>query len=279
MRPSGKRTAPVHNVTMRIESSVTSLSWIPSEAVRGATRVAFDAGFTHYDEPPPDVIEDLEALRKADRFRFANLLAAWMDVDGDGRSGFGYSGRRAHGLDHRGSGRIQAGVRGGGPSRPEAGAARVGEGWVRFTQTAGGRTGLPAPRRVRRRPFIQWQAPLVWSTLSLTLHADGPPEFEVLGASRFPRHWIFDGEGQLAGQVGPHRLPRLVPQVVRQAHPLGRPGLAGPDHRGRDGARAHALGAHDGQRQAEVPKAEGRRDPGHRGGGRDRRLPRARRGR
>ena len=78
----------------------------------------------------------------------------------------------------------------------------VGDGWVTFTQTAGGRTGLPAPRRVRRRPFIQWQAPLVWSTLSLTLHADGPPEFEVLGASRFPRHWIFDGEGRLAAKSG-----------------------------------------------------------------------------
>ena len=78
---------------MRIESSVTSLSWIPSEAVRGATRVAFDAGFTHYDDPPPDVIEDLEALRKADRFRFANVLSAWIDVDGNGKvTGHGYSG-------------------------------------------------------------------------------------------------------------------------------------------------------------------------------------------
>ena len=42
----------------------------------------------------------------------------------------------------------------------------------------------------------------MWSTLSLTLHADGPPEFEVLGASRFPRHWIFDGEGRLAAKSG-----------------------------------------------------------------------------
>src|SRR5205823_24368 len=38
---------------MRYESSVTSLSWIPSEAVTGATRTAFDSGFTHYDAPPP----------------------------------------------------------------------------------------------------------------------------------------------------------------------------------------------------------------------------------
>ena len=48
---------------MRIESSVTSLSWIPSEAVTGANKSVFEIGFTHYDDPPPDVIEDLEALR------------------------------------------------------------------------------------------------------------------------------------------------------------------------------------------------------------------------
>ena len=78
----------------------------------------------------------------------------------------------------------------------------IGDGWVRFVQTAGGRTGLPAPRRVRRKPFIQWQAPLVWATLGLTLHADGPPTFEVLGASRFPRHWFYDGEGKLAAKSG-----------------------------------------------------------------------------
>ena len=69
---------------MRIESSVTSLSWIPSEAVKGMTRLPFDMGVAHYDPPPPDVLEDLEALRKADRFRFANALRAWIEVE-DGR--------------------------------------------------------------------------------------------------------------------------------------------------------------------------------------------------
>ena len=51
---------------MRIESSVTSLSWIPSEAVTGANKGVFEIGFTHYDDPPPDVIEDLDALRESD---------------------------------------------------------------------------------------------------------------------------------------------------------------------------------------------------------------------
>ena len=47
---------------MRYESSVTSLSWIPSEAITGVMRVPIDAGVGHYDDPPPDVIADLGAL-------------------------------------------------------------------------------------------------------------------------------------------------------------------------------------------------------------------------
>jgi hypothetical protein len=187
---------------VRIEGSVTSLSWIPSEAVRGGTRVAFDAGFTHYDEPPPDVIEDLEALRVADRFRFGNHLAAWADFDdAGGVVDYGYAGGglmgsttvAVAGLRHQ----FEA------VALPDLQApVETGVGWARFTQTAGGRTGLPAPRRVRRRPFIQWQAPLCWCTLSLTLRPEGQPEFEVLGASRFPRHWIYDNEGRLAAKSG-----------------------------------------------------------------------------
>ena len=53
---------------MRVESSVTSLSWIPSEAVTGVNKGVFDSGFAHYDDPPPDVIEDLEAPTRLGRF-------------------------------------------------------------------------------------------------------------------------------------------------------------------------------------------------------------------
>jgi hypothetical protein len=70
---------------MRYESSVTSLSWIPSEAVTGAGRTAFDSGFTHYDDPPPAGFADIEELRAGDRFRFANVLRAWIEVDDSGR--------------------------------------------------------------------------------------------------------------------------------------------------------------------------------------------------
>jgi hypothetical protein len=181
---------------------VTSLSWIPSEAVEGSTRLAFDAGFTHYDEPPPDHLDDLEALRAADRFRFANVLEAWIEVNGSGRiTGCGYGGGgmmgstmvSVAGLRHRFQAIALPDLR----REPEH-----GQGWVRFVQTTGGRTGLPAPRRVRRRPYVQWQAPLVWTTLSLTLHADGKAEHAMIGASRFPRHWIYDADRRLSHKSG-----------------------------------------------------------------------------
>ena len=60
------------------------MSWIPSEAVTGLNKAIFGTGFTHYDDPPPDVIGDLAELLDGDRFRFANHLAAAIEVDEDG---------------------------------------------------------------------------------------------------------------------------------------------------------------------------------------------------
>ena len=186
---------------MRIESSVTSLSWIPSEAVKGMTRLPFDMGVAHYDPPPPDVLDDLEALRKADRFRFANALRAWIEVE-DGR---------VVAWGHAGSGSMGSTTMRMGPKavvfpavpfpdlQPEP---QVSETAVRFVQTAGGRTGVPAPRTVRRPPFVQVAAPLAWSTLALTIRADGSSDWEVEGASPFPRHWIYDENGVLAAKTG-----------------------------------------------------------------------------
>jgi hypothetical protein len=188
--------------TTRYEGLVTSLSWIPSEAIEGAQRLAFDSGITHYDAPPPSEDIDLEELRLADRFRFANELRAWIEVDDAGQvTGCGYGGGgkmgsttvKVAGLQHKFEAVQLPDIQ----RDPE-----FGDGWVRFVQTTGGRTGLPAPRRVRRRPYIQWQAPLVWTTLSLTLHVDGRCERAMTGASRFPRHWVYDGQGTLSHKSG-----------------------------------------------------------------------------
>ena len=70
-----------------------------------------------------------------------------------------------------------------------------------FEQTFGGYTGLPAPRLVDdRRPRARWRAPLVWTTLRVTLHADGRADVAMPGASRFPRHWIYGLDGALSGK-------------------------------------------------------------------------------
>lgn len=187
---------------MRIESSVTSLSWIPSEAIAGmTTKMPFDAGVAHYDVPPPDAIEDLEELRSADRFRFANQLTAWIDVReglvvGHGQGGGGMIGSTTLRLGKRAR-TFEACALPDLRPKPKVSASEV-----TFFQTCGGRTGVPAPRRVRRAPFVQITAPLAWTSLSLTLRADGTTVHEVVGASPFPRHWIYDGDGKLSDKSG-----------------------------------------------------------------------------
>jgi hypothetical protein len=187
---------------MRYESCVTSLSWIPSEAITGASRTVFDSGITHYDEPPPAELGDLDALMAADKFRFANRLRAWIEVDDAGRitaGGYGAGGLMGASTVKLGILRhtFQAVALPDLQREPEPGGS-----WMRFSQTTGGRTALPAPRPVRRPPYVQWQAPLVWTTLSLTLHADGRAEYAMEGASRFPRHWVYDEGGRLTHKSG-----------------------------------------------------------------------------
>jgi hypothetical protein len=79
----------------------------------------------------------------------------------------------------------------------------AGVGFVRFTQTAGGRAGIHAPRFVHVAPFAKIQSPTVWTTLALTIYADGSVSRELVDASSFPRHWIYDADRQLAGQSAP----------------------------------------------------------------------------
>jgi hypothetical protein len=191
---------------MRVRASATTLSWIPSESVSGALKRGFDIGFTHYDAPPPDALDGVgtvHALCREDKFRFGNVLQVWAEVD---------EGRVVDAGVDDGSGLVMGAstVRVGGlgatfrasslpvlrpePSRDERS--------VRFVQTVGGRTGLPLPRPVPHRPFVQWAAPVVWTTLSVVVHVDGRCEVALDGASAFPRHWLYDAEGRLVAKSG-----------------------------------------------------------------------------
>jgi len=189
---------------MRIESSVMSLSWIPSEAVTGLPKQFFEVGMTHYDETPPDVVasnEEVEALRSAGRFRFANRLQAWIEVH-DGRIvDAGYSGGGSMGLTTVSlAGRSAVFNPVALPDLCQDPAVHGTE--ARFVQTAGGRAPIPAPRHVKHPPFFQLKPPDVWTTLALTIRADGTSTFELVGASTFPRHWVYDQDGKLAAKAG-----------------------------------------------------------------------------
>ena len=185
---------------VRVTGAATAVSWIPSEAVTGAVlRVPFDLGLSHYDDPPPDALTDLgalEALVAADRCRFANHIDAWIEVEDGKVVDHGHHGRSLLGSTTLRLGR-QALTFAAVALPDKRSATPVGVDAVRFEQTAGGRTGVPAPRHVIRPPYVQFYAPLAWSSLALTLYADGRREFALTGASPFPRHWVYDGEGRL----------------------------------------------------------------------------------
>ena len=99
--------------------------------------------------------------------------------------------------------------------------AEVGEGWVRFTQTAGGRTGMPAPRSVRGKPYFQINSAIAWTTLALTIRADGTSEYELAGASSFPRHWIYDSDGALVQKSGVIDFEKWYREAHEQNTPWG----------------------------------------------------------
>lgn len=207
---------------MRFESSVTSLSWIPSEAIPGLMKLPFSTGPFHYDDPPPDRLKgaELSDLAAAGAVRFANELRAFIEVEGSrivehGHLGRGWMGRTR--LDF-GPGSVTFPAIAFPDLRPDQ-DPRPDE--VRFVQTAGGRVGVPMPRRVSRPPFVQISPPLVWTTLALTLRADGSSSFEVLGASPFPRHWIYDAQGALSRKVGVTDFRGWAGQAFGEKTPWG----------------------------------------------------------
>jgi Cyclic nucleotide-binding domain len=211
---------------VKIERAVTTISWIPSEAFTGVSWLTEQLGLAHYDQPPPDDIGDrdsrkLDRLRQADRFRFANRLRAWVDVDADGAiTDFGHSGLGTIGSTtlNLGVGTVTVRAVPLPDLRPEP---EVGQGWVRFTQTAGGRTGVPAPRPTRKPPFVQYFAPIAWTTLELTIWADGRHEGKLVGASVFPRHWVYGDEGRLEAKSGLTDLKNWLGSAFGDRTPWG----------------------------------------------------------
>ena len=170
---------------MRIETTALTISWIPSEAVTGMNKPLFESGVAHYDDPPPDVIDDLDALQatttgsasrigstrgSTSKTAASSARATTTTAAGSWEPPRFASRRRKRRSPHRRLPRNCSATRK--SKRPS----------VRFVQTVGGRTALPAPRRVNHPPFVQWKAPLVWTTLEVILHADGRHEARAQSA-------------------------------------------------------------------------------------------------
>jgi len=185
---------------MRHESAITSVSWIPSEAIPGMMRLPFDLGPVHYDDPPGDRLGDIQTLARSGTVRFINELRAWVEVEDGwivrhGHAGRGWMGKTKLGFGSRKILYPTIPMR---DIRPEPEASKLS---VRFVQTTGGRVAMPLPRKLNRAPFVQIMPPLVWTTLALVINPDGSATHDVIGASPFPRHWIYDASGKLIQKV------------------------------------------------------------------------------
>jgi hypothetical protein len=186
---------------MRIDASATAITWLPFAALDRMPFVPLELAVAHYDEPPPTTAPDLERLRRQDAFREANKLEAWIEVvDSEvvdyGQRGLSLISDPRPELEQR-----QVAF----PSiefpviQPEP---EVGDGWARFTQTVGGRIGLPVPRPVAGRPYFHVGAISAWTTLEVLIHSDGSSETRLLAASPFPRHSLYGSDGRLLEVYG-----------------------------------------------------------------------------
>src|SRR5207249_8104055 len=154
---------------MHIDSSITAVSWIPAGSVTGLARVPFSLGLTRYDDPPPARIDDLDAAQVNGSIREVNRLKAWIEVRDERIMDAGYDG----------------------PG-----------GFVGSTRLDLGFTEVQVPGRAR--PLLRRSlhgTSTAWTTLMLTLYADGRKDAWLFGASPFPRHYLYDDEGYPIGQT------------------------------------------------------------------------------
>jgi hypothetical protein len=187
--------------TMHIESSITAVSWIPDGSVTGLARLPFSLGVTHYDARPPARLDADSLGSFGERVREVNRLEAWIEVRNGRIADGGYRGPGGF----VGSTRLELGfTRVDVPGRARPVLRRrplIAARSARFIQTIGGRTGMPFPRLTARPPFLAWNSSTAWTTLVLTLYADGHRDGWLLGASPFPRHSLYDADGNLVGET------------------------------------------------------------------------------
>ena len=186
---------------MRIESSVTAITWLPFSVLDAMPNLPLGIALAHFDEPPPEPLCDVDRLRAADAFREANELRAWINVENGRIVDYGRGGRTfvAGARNDRANDQIAFPAVEFPVLRPEA---EVGDGFVRFQQTVGGRIGLPAPRPLRGKPYLHIGSATAWTTLELVIRADGSSDGRLVASSPFPRHSVYGADGSLVSEHG-----------------------------------------------------------------------------
>jgi hypothetical protein len=179
---------------MRIESSITAITWLPFGVLDALPNLPLGIAVAHYDEPPPTSLGDLDELREADRFREANELRAWIEVEDGDVIDYGHQGRSVLAGSDLDADQIVFPAIEFPVLQPHP---AVGDGWVRFQQTVGGRIGLPVPQRVRGKRYFHIGSAQAWTTLELVVRADGSSDGRLVAASPFPSHSLYDAERNL----------------------------------------------------------------------------------
>ena len=200
---------------MRVESSVTSVSWIPSEAVTGRGAQGH-VRVRHHElrrtTPRPSSTTSTR-WRAAGSVPLRQPAAARGPRSSTGRIvDSGCTGGGLMGATTVRLAKLRATFQ---PVllpdlRPDPTLATPRS---RSSRPPAGAPAFPRPRRVKHPPFLQFRAPTVWTTLALTIRADGTSSFEVLGASKFPRHWVYDARRADRGQGRARQLQGVVPRT------------------------------------------------------------------
>ena len=161
-----------------------------------------DLRLSHWDDPPPDLVSSAEVVHelcRQDRFRFANVLSVWAEVEDDRIAEFGH---------HEDSGLVMGAttVRVGGIGAtfrrgPAAGAA-AGAGAASTVRSGSCRRSAVAPA-YRSRGECRTRRSCAGRRLgvdhvALTLRPDGTSDVELTGATRSP------GTGCTTPSAGSH---------------------------------------------------------------------------
>ena len=213
---------------MRIERSINTVSWIPSDLMEGMGKMATRMKLAHHDPPPPDSLGDDTArgdrgsLRMRDGFVSPTSCGRTSTWTTTARiTDCGYCGGGVIGATTIGHGRRLDHDSGGQTARSHERARGRIRSSVKFTQTVGGRTGAPMPRAVKHAPFIQYHAPIVWTTLELTIHCRRHTRREHDRRIRVPASLGVRRRRSAHRQEQPRRVQAMDVGLIRPAHPLG----------------------------------------------------------